>query len=387
MTASINDEREQLEDFFQSYSESHEQCEHALIELEQAPHDASILAGLSRTLQDMDSRLVYAGYKEVTPLLESLEELLQAVERKTLPYDASLSDVILLVLDTLRSWLADRLAGRTPHSTAERREEIKLAITSIASSPNAQRTHALHHALTILDPALSLASQSDAETSHSASDNERPAAICSPSEDLASILDFYGVTPDTDMQFFLSINAPLESRSLFWKGRTARQLNIALAMNREAGNPIAAEQLAAAVILHDIGMAFLPVDVLHANREFSREALALLHAHPLHGHMLMTSLKRWDEAAQAVLQHHERMDGTGYPNRIAGADICEGAKILAIVDTFEARTHERAHTHMTKRPFIRAILEISSCAGTQFDTRWVEHFNRVARALTSQKQR
>lgn len=387
MAADMNAEREQMEDFFQSYSESHEQCEHALIELEQSLKDPGTLAGLSRTLLGMKSNLIFAGFREITPLLESVENLLEAVQQGALSYDATLSDIILLVLDTTRTWVADRLTGSDLPPSAEHREKVCQLMTRIANSHPSERSQSLHQALTLLDPALALEPPLEPAVAKDTVNTNRTAPAFSDSEDPAAILAFYGVELNADMQFFLSINAPLESRSLFWKGRTARQLNLALAMNREAGKPISAEQLAAAVILHDIGMAFLPVDLLHANKEFSHEALALLHAHPQQGHMLMTSLKRWHEAAQAILQHHERMDGTGYPNRTPGQEICDGAKILAIVDTFEARTHERAHTHMTKRPFIRAVLEIGSCAGTQFDSRWVAHFNLVARTLTSLNKR
>ena len=54
-----------------------------------------------------------------------------------------------------------------------------------------------------------------------------------------------------------------------------------------------------------------------------------------------------------------------------------GALILSIVDTFDARTHERAHQTLSKHPLLRAILEINSLAGKQFSPRWVEIFNRT----------
>ena len=92
-------------------------------------------------------------------------------------------------------------------------------------------------------------------------------------------------------------------------------------------------------------------------------------------------MKRWDQASYIVLEHHEREDGLGYPAGLTGAHICPGAKILAIVDAFEARTHERAYSTNLKRPFVRAVLEINRCAGTHFDPNWVNVFNEVGRSL------
>ncbi|WP_394392914.1 HD-GYP domain-containing protein [Shewanella woodyi] len=83
------------------------------------------------------------------------------------------------------------------------------------------------------------------------------------------------------------------------------------------------------------------------------------------------------EAAQIVLQHHEQVDGAGYPNHLTGDKICDGAKIIAIADTFDARSHERAHHTLLKRPLVRTMNEINNFSGTQFDPYWVEIFNQV----------
>lgn len=385
MTKDINDDtaRERLEDFFQDFEEAQQRCEHLLIELEQAPGNPTLPDAVFRTLQTMKDCLLYAGLREITPLVQVLENIIDALRAGTIAFDALLSDVVLVAIDRLHSTIEERVRGQTSTSPLSLAlDQICQSVIRIIAVQAEERTSAVHDALTLMDPALALDVPAPAK---------KPLAptvwITFPNEDIESILAFFGVSVDPDIQFFLSMNVPLEARSLFWKGRTARQLNLALAMNHDAGMPVSKEQLAAAVILHDIGMAFLPIELLHAKHQLSTEALELLQGHTEHGYALMKPLKRWKEAAQAILQHHERIDGTGYPFRIPGNEICDAAKILAIVDTFEARTHERAHTHMTKRPFIRAILEINSCAGTQFDMRWVEHFNRVAHALTTQDKR
>jgi HD-GYP domain-containing protein (c-di-GMP phosphodiesterase class II) len=71
------------------------------------------------------------------------------------------------------------------------------------------------------------------------------------------------------------------------------------------------------------------------------------------------------EFAPVIIQHHERWDGTGYPAGLAGHDICEGARIVAVADAFEVMTAARSY----KRPMTRgvALREMTKLAGTQFD--------------------
>ena len=78
------------------------------------------------------------------------------------------------------------------------------------------------------------------------------------------------------------------------------------------------------------------------------------------------------------------MDGSGYPQGIKNEDICDGAKMIAIADTFEAMTNSHAHRQY-KRPVMRAILEINSNAGAQFDAKWVDYFTQVIKN-NSEKQ-
>ena len=85
----------------------------------------------------------------------------------------------------------------------------------------------------------------------------------------------------------------------------------------------------------------------------------------------------WAEAAKMVEQHHEMPNGAGYPSGIEAPDICDGAKILAIVDAFEAVMLK--HINRGKnRSVLRAIAEINAC-DNQFSPEWIEPFNKVIR--------
>jgi len=82
------------------------------------------------------------------------------------------------------------------------------------------------------------------------------------------------------------------------------------------------------------------------------------------------------EARTAILHHHERLDGSGYPYGLAGAQIPEFARVVAVADAFDAMTSTR--TYSRARPVDTAVAELKRCAGTQFDPRMVR---ALARAL------
>ena len=99
--------------------------------------------------------------------------------------------------------------------------------------------------------------------------------------------------------------------------------------------------------------------------------------HPGFAAGLLLRMPGWEPAAEMVAQHHEMPDGAGYPKGLPGAQICDGAKILAIVDAFEAVMLK--HINRGKnRSVLRAIAEINAC-DNQFSPEWIEPFNRVIR--------
>jgi HD-GYP domain-containing protein (c-di-GMP phosphodiesterase class II) len=91
-------------------------------------------------------------------------------------------------------------------------------------------------------------------------------------------------------------------------------------------------------------------------------------------------------ARKIVMQHHERTDGTGYPLGIKEDDICEGAKLLAIVDTYDAMTHPRAHNEDKVLSKKEAVIEINRSAKGQFSMKWVRLFNQAMTALLTKGQ-
>ena len=97
--------------------------------------------------------------------------------------------------------------------------------------------------------------------------------------------------------------------------------------------------------------------------------------HPEIGYHILRGIEFLKGAAEMVLQHHERFDATGYPRGMAGAEILLGARIFAVVDTFDAMTSDRPYRKALSYETTRQ--EIIRCSGTQFDPQLVECFLRI----------
>lgn len=368
-------DKEIMQDFFQDFKEAHQHCEHVLIELEFRPTDKELLNTLFRSVHTIKGNLIYVGLKDLSPILQSVEDLLDALRSGKLNYDKALSDLIILALDTTRLLVRARIEKRTAPVAAERFDKMCEAISAIVSASPEQRITAITNAIVIIDPSTKVG-----PNERNAPGAEYKARAKEISQE-QRILEKFGVEFNEDFVFFKGLAGPLEARSHYWVGRTERQLRIALAMNEMARRPLNPTQLAAAVYMHDVGMAFQPLEILHKTGRLTQAEMRSIQSHPKFGYDLLNRMRHWDEAAQMVLQHHERPDGTGYPKKLTSLEINDGAKILAIVDTFDARTHERAYSNDVKRPFIRAVLEINSCIGTQFSERWVTIFNDVIKRI------
>ena len=386
-----------MEDFFYDFKEAHQNCESILINLEHDPSNKELLNGLFRSVHTIKGNLVYVGLKDLTPLIQSMEDLLDAIRSEQILYDSLLSDVILLAMDKTKQMVQAKLAkNATPIISDEQLLLLCQNISSIVEVEGNTRTEYIRNAIISLDPSTHIFDDSQPVTStlskKTTAKNDTPQTpqlqptSPTPTQQPLSVMETlkqHHIEIDEDIIFFESIASPMENRSLYWKGRTARLLTLALEMNKKAGDPVEPAQLVAAILLHDIGMAFLPLPLLHKAGSFNEEERNALFRHTELASHLLNQSSKWEQAATIVLQHHERVDGSGYPKRLTGVDICHGAKILSIVDTFDARTHERAYNTRLKRPFIRAVIEVNNCKGSQFDASWVEVFNEIARASRS----
>ncbi|HET8607643.1 MAG TPA: diguanylate cyclase [Gaiellaceae bacterium] len=123
--------------------------------------------------------------------------------------------------------------------------------------------------------------------------------------------------------------------------------------------------------LHDLGKLAIPEEILRKPGALSDPERVVLERHPQIGFRMLESLGV-DPIAQWVLHHHERWDGTGYPDRLAGEEIPIGARIIFVADAYDAMTSDRVYRRSLTRE--DAIAELERCAGSQFDPTIVSLF-------------
>jgi len=140
-------------------------------------------------------------------------------------------------------------------------------------------------------------------------------------------------------------------------------------------DPVELERLRVGARLHDIGKVMISQRILGKRGPLSPHELAEIRTHPTAGVRLIAPVAPAQDAIPYVLYHHERWDGTGYPTRRPGGDVPEGARLLAIVDAFDAMTSTRPYRRAL--PSYHALAEIERCSGTQFDPELSQAFLRA----------
>ncbi|MYS26149.1 HD domain-containing protein, partial [Streptomyces sp. SID7804] len=156
----------------------------------------------------------------------------------------------------------------------------------------------------------------------------------------------------------------------YTRGHSERVGRASMMIARELGmDDERVEVLRFAGILHDVGKLGVPTRLLTKNGPLTPEERRVIELHPEYGHEMVRGISFLGEARAAVLHHHERLDGSGYPYGLAGGQIPESARVVAVADAFDAMTSTRSYSRA--RPVPVALEELRRCAGTHFDPRMV----------------
>lgn len=132
------------------------------------------------------------------------------------------------------------------------------------------------------------------------------------------------------------------------------------------------KELELAGLMHDIGKITIPDHILDKPGKLNEEEWEIMRNHTINGYNILRSADKYSKLAEYALTHHERFDGTGYPNGLKGHNIPLFSRIISLCDSFEAITANRPYREGV--PAAEAIKEIQRCTGTQFDPELAELF-------------
>jgi putative nucleotidyltransferase with HDIG domain len=179
--------------------------------------------------------------------------------------------------------------------------------------------------------------------------------------------------PPRTMEFLEVLAETIEVKDRFMRGHARRVAFYASQVaERMSLEPAEMEEIRVAAFLHDLGKVGVPTDLLLRAGALDSSERALVEQHPDIGARLVKPLAIPHSVATAIRHHHEWWDGTGYPDRLAGEQIPLPARIIGVVDAFDAMTRERPYRRALDREQITD--ELRRFSGSQFDPEIAKEF-------------
>ena len=165
----------------------------------------------------------------------------------------------------------------------------------------------------------------------------------------------------------------IQAKDPFLRGHCEEVADYVGAVAERLGlEPARREQLAIGSLLHDLGKIGISERILHKPARLTQEEFAIIQLHPRIGYRLIEQVPSLQPVAPAILHHHERYDGDGYPTGLKGEQIPLEARIVCVADAFSAMTADRPYR--SRMPLEDACDELERHAGTQFDPEIVRIF-------------
>jgi putative nucleotidyltransferase with HDIG domain len=180
----------------------------------------------------------------------------------------------------------------------------------------------------------------------------------------------------TFLEMVTALSEAIERRDPYTGGHVRRVVTYSVLLGQEMGLPLAQlEELRLAAILHDIGKIAVPDQILRKPERLDAEEARVMERHVVDGAEMVGRIRSLRHLVPGIRNHHERLDGRGYPDQLQGDDLPLIPRIIGVADTFDAMT--------TDRPYRRALtptaaaVEIERLAGTQFCPQVAAAFARL----------
>lgn len=178
-------------------------------------------------------------------------------------------------------------------------------------------------------------------------------------------------------EIILCLSKAIEYKDVYTKGHCERVQSIALKIADELElSEDEKDVLRVACLLHDIGKIGIKEEILNKKEPLTEHEYEEIKQHPLIGYNILKDLDFMKRIQKVILQHHERIDGKGYPYGLRGDEIDLLARIISVADAYDAMTSDRPY----RRAFSKneALSELQRCAGSQFDRNIVEKLLSLA---------
>ena len=174
-------------------------------------------------------------------------------------------------------------------------------------------------------------------------------------------------------QWFVNL---MEKRQRFCRGHAAAVAEIGSKIGKELRfSPRQRDTLRLACLLHDVGMLAIDGRILNKRTELNQKEYSIIKTHPALGEEVVRSNKQLEGVSAIIRQHHERCDGSGYPDRLKKDEICPEAKIISLAEAFASMTAKDSYRNPLSKE--EAISEIEKNAPDQFDPQVVKAFLRI----------
>lgn len=354
-----------LADLSEEIQELHEACEQILIELELTPNENELQRALFRSVHTIKGDLGLVGFTPMIEVLQYLEDILDLLRKGEIIYTALLSDLVLKLLDVVTRFVDECIRkGAADYDKGAIGATIAV-IKLIAAHNRSEHEKLLKNAIDCLS-----------NTEAAFNDTRVELAKTGIPKELSA--DKQG-----DLLFFRELMRPIEKRAAYKEGRGDRLAILAFYINSLSEDPISEEQLAVACYVHDFGLAFMPNHIVLKAEKLSDLEANLMRSHVYKSARLLEHLTLWDEAHKMVMQHHENIDGSGYPLGLKADQICNGAKLLAILDRYDNLTNTPNPDGQTVSPK-QAVIALNQNYKGQLSGTWLRLFNQGMTRLLMQ---
>ena len=200
-------------------------------------------------------------------------------------------------------------------------------------------------------------------------------------------MELYGNLQHFYLEMVQTLARAIDAKDSYTHDHADRARSFARMIGRKLRLPgIMIQHIEYAALMHDIGKIGIDENILHKPGKLTPEEVAVIRKHPAIGNRIIAPVAFLSPVAPMVLYHQEWYNGQGYPEGLVGEEIPLGARIVAVIDAYDAMTSDRPYRKALSQHI--ALAELKKCAGTQFDPKVVNAFVEIlsdeARAMDAQ---